>query len=118
MNSIITPVRAEDCAILPLVLKNKWYEMIRSGKKLVEYREAKAYWRKRIMRWLYNPKPMHVVAFSRGYRKADMFFEAATFFNTYIGSARPDLGQPQGEHYKIHLLNRVEPMREAHYEGK
>lgn len=109
MNGIITPIRGEDCAILPLVLKHKWYDMIQNGKKNVEYREAKPYWRKRIMRWLYSPKPIHIVAFSRGYRKADMFFEASTSFNTYIGSARPDLGQPQEEHYKIHLLGRVEP---------
>lgn len=110
-------IRAEDCAILTLVLKGKWYDMIARGQKSEEYREAKPYRIKRVMHWLYDPREVHVVAFSRGYRKPDMFFIACTSFNTYIGSARPDLGQPQQEHYKIHLLERVKLLWNAEAGG-
>lgn len=33
---------------LDLVLKKKWYDMIDSGEKMEEYREAKPYWVKRL----------------------------------------------------------------------
>lgn len=96
-----------ECAILPLVLKSKWYDMIASGRKTEEYREKKPYWAKRIMRWLYDPRETHVVQFSRGYRKADMFFIGCVSFNTYIGTEHPEWGEPEAEHYKIHLLERI-----------
>ena len=96
-----------ECAILTLVLKSKWYDMIASGIKTEEYRENKPYWAKRIMRWLYDPRETHVVQFSRGYRNADMFFIGCVSFNTYIGTEHPEWGEPEIEHYKIHLLERV-----------
>ena len=102
-----TPRRSE-CAVLPLVLKGKWYDMIASGEKREEYRDATPYWRKRIMKWLYDPREKHIVAFSRGYRKPDMFFWACTSWNTYIGGGRAQWGEPEAEHYKIDLLERVE----------
>lgn len=100
-------LKRSECAILPLVLKGKWYDMIASGEKREEYREYKPYWRKRILKWLYDSREMHVVAFSRGYRKPDMFFSAATSWNTYRGG-NAKWGEPEAEHYTIHLLERVE----------
>lgn len=97
-----------ECAILPLVLKGKWYDMIASGEKLEEYREAKPYWRKRILRWLYDQRTIHVVGFSRGYRTANMFFIACTSWNTRIGVEHPEWGERADEHYIIHLFERVE----------
>lgn len=35
--------------ILPLTLKKQWFEMIRSGIKLEEYREIKPYWESRFI---------------------------------------------------------------------
>ena len=96
-----------ECAVLPLVLKSKWYDMIATGKKIEEYREAKPYWKKRILRWLYDPRTTHVVGFSKGYRTADMFFIACTSWNTRIGAEHPEWGEPEAEHYKIYLLERV-----------
>lgn len=56
--------------ILDLVLKSHWYEMIRSGKKLAEFREVKPYWTKR----LFN-RPYTHVRFRRGYTKEAIVFE-------------------------------------------
>lgn len=68
-------LKRNECAVLPLVLKGKWYDMIASGEKKEEYRDAKLYWQKRIANKAYiaNDKPI-VVAFSRGYKKQDMFY--------------------------------------------
>lgn len=38
--------------MLTFNLKNEWYEKIRSGKKTVEYREAKPYWSSRLKKCL------------------------------------------------------------------
>ncbi|MBQ7252654.1 MAG: hypothetical protein IJS32_08650, partial [Kiritimatiellae bacterium] len=40
------------CAVLPLVLKGKWFRMIESGEKREEYRAATQYWGKRFANWL------------------------------------------------------------------
>lgn len=37
-------------AILRLTLKKKWFDLIASGQKTVEYREYKPYWISRLMR--------------------------------------------------------------------
>ena len=41
-------LKRSECAILPLVLKKKWYDLIAFGEKQEKYREAKPYWNKRI----------------------------------------------------------------------
>ena len=101
-------LKRSECAVLPLVLKGKWYDMIERGEKTEEYREKTPYWKKRILRWIYSRKYYNVVAFSRGYRKASMFFWAACSFNTHIGFSKGEWGEPAEEHYKIFLLERVE----------
>ena len=35
--------------ILHLTLKKKWFDLIKSGKKTIEYREIKDYWKKRLV---------------------------------------------------------------------
>ena len=35
-------------------LRKEWYEKIKSGEKTVEYREAKPYWAKRLLRAEYS----------------------------------------------------------------
>lgn len=37
-------LKRSECAILPLVLKSKWYDMIANGEKKEEYRDAIKYW--------------------------------------------------------------------------
>lgn len=106
----------KNCAVLPLVLKAKWYDMIESGKKLEEYRDAKEYWRVRIENWYHARKPHHVVAFSRGRRRPTMFFTAEPKsgdlwwpdVETRRADAFPEWGEPETPHYVLRLGRRVE----------
>lgn len=56
--------------ILHLTLKKKWFDLIKSGEKKIEYREKKPYWKKRFFK---NDgaelKPFDFVIFTNGYRK-------------------------------------------------
>lgn len=99
-------LKRSECAILPLVLKGKWYDMIASGEKKEEYRDAKPYWFKRIDKILISPN-MIVVAFSRGYKKQDMFFISDRIFLAE-GSCHPEWGESETLHYVIKLGERVE----------
>lgn len=63
--------------ILHLTLKKKWFDMILSGKKKEEYREAKSYWATRLMT---DPddgvfKSFDIVRFTHGYGKGRPTFE-------------------------------------------
>ncbi len=50
--------------ILHLTLKKKWFDLIKSGEKKVEYREKKPYWEKRIEGKLFDS-----ILFRNGYSK-------------------------------------------------
>ena len=103
-------LKRSECAVLTLVLKGKWYDMIASGKKLEEYRGWKPYWVKRINKWCNSPGVM-VVAFSRGYRRADMFFMAHVLNHGLLYKREyphPEWGEPNDLHYVIILEERVE----------
>ena len=74
---------------LHLVLKGKWYDMIASGEKTEEYREAKLYWIKRIFDGSLAKRPWLTpvsnrlslwtkyerVCFHRGYTSQTMTFK-------------------------------------------
>lgn len=101
-------LKRSECAILPLVLKGKWYDMIASGEKKEEYREFKQYWTSRLTRYIYNTGyKAHIVSFSRGYQKADMFFNIIGVY-TDVWSHHPEWGEPKTQHYVIKLGERVE----------
>jgi hypothetical protein len=104
-------LKRSECAILPLVLKGKWYDMIASGEKKEEYRDARLFWRKRIANvnnkaHIGYDKPI-VVAFSRGYKKQDMFYVVDKILYA-DGSGHPEWGEPETPHYVIKLGERVE----------
>lgn len=102
-------LKRSQCAILPLVLKGKWYDLIKSGEKKEEYRADTPYWRRRIsdlVGSLANCKGHLVVAFSRGYRKPDMFFEL-NGISIYSNCYNPDWGEPRGSHYVLSIGDRV-----------
>lgn len=108
-------LKRSECSILPLVLKGKWYDMIDSGVKREEYREATPYWRTRIHNWYVwqiTRPGIKVIAFSRGYRKADMFFVARVWPRCTSVMKRehphPEWGEPQTPHYVLALDERVE----------
>jgi len=108
----------QQCSILPLVLKGKWYDLIASGEKKEEYRDSKPFWDKRIGKWLGN-KQAHfsyerldtndkylVVGFSRGYKKPDMFFLLG-YCERRGTSCNPGWGEPEDLHYVLGLGERV-----------
>lgn len=101
-------LRRSECAILPLVLKGKWFDMIASGKKREEYRDATWYWDVRIHNWLAQKK-VHVVEFRRGYAKnaPRMSFKRADIFSRWIAHTHT-WGEPNGvPHYAIALGERI-----------
>jgi len=50
--------------ILHLTIKKKWFDLIKSGKKKIEYREKKPYWNKRL-----EGKSFDFIIFRNGYNK-------------------------------------------------
>jgi len=52
--------------ILHLSLRKKWFNLIASGKKTMEYREDKPYWQKRLLDGEI-PKNFDIVRFKNGY---------------------------------------------------
>lgn len=99
-------LKRSECAVLPLVLKGKWFDMIASGEKREEYREAKPYWDKRICGWMAG-EGCGVVAFSRGYVKPDLFFRCDYCFCRDGGEANRDWGEPNTAHWVIGLGERI-----------
>lgn len=72
--------------VLHLVLKRKWWDLIKSGRKLEEYRVFSPYWRKRflISESPFEFVPYKLVTFHLGYTNTTMTF--------YIKSIRYDYG--------------------------
>jgi len=74
--------------ILHLTLKKKWYDMILSGEKKEEYREAKPYW---LTRLLHIPHNYTHVKFRNGYRKeSPWMIVEIRYFGRSIG--KPEWG--------------------------
>lgn len=88
--------------IIHLVLKGKWYDMIKSGEKKEEYREITDYWRKRL-----EGESIYNVIFHRGYtNKETMAFGVLRITK---GKGRPEWGaEPNKDYYVIELLGRVD----------
>lgn len=109
-------LKRSECAVLTLVLKGKWFDMIARGAKREEYRDSKV-WDKRIIKWLkkfnHQCEIRHlVVALQRGYRKPSMWIKVS-----WIGSDKyvnhPEWGEPKTHHYIIGLGERVELVDES-----
>jgi len=77
-----------------LVLKHKWFEMIKSGKKREEYRRITSYWLKRIPFW----SDFDIVVFHDGYTSITIEYEIT---DVTIGYGNPDIGAPVGEEVLI-----------------
>ena len=105
------------CAVLSLILKGKWYDLIASGVKREEYRVATQYWQKRIENWVLSNKPNHIIEFRRGYRRdaPRMAFSAMAiikdrlrWFGMRQADDHPEWGEPRGLHFVLVLGSRVE----------
>jgi len=59
--------------ILHLTLKKKWFDLIASGEKKVEYREIKPYWIKRLLNEDDSAKEFDEIYFKNGYKKDSPF---------------------------------------------
>ena len=112
------------CAVLPLVLKGKWFDMIASGEKREEYRLATEYWQLRLFNWnaaVTAEKPP-IVEFRRGYAKnaPRMAFwclgmETPGGLSPYAfvscddkcKQRHPEWGEPDNAHFVILLGGRV-----------
>ncbi len=121
---MMTALKRSECAVLPLVLKGMWYDMIAHGGKREEYRLATEYWRIRLHNWNANPK-MPVVEFRRGYAKdAPRMAFWCYGLNTCSGmmvyayidvtvekTRHPEWGEPEKPHFVIQLGGRVDIRR-------
>lgn len=105
--------------MLDLVLKAKWYDLIKDGYKREEYREIKPYWCKRILHYggslpiTYSARllkarkkipPINMcniptyIRFRRGYTKESLLFKID---DISIGIGKAELGAPQEEVFII-----------------
>ena len=110
-------LKRSECAILPLVLKGKWYDMIKRGEKREEYRDETSYWAVRLLKWG-RAKGVHAVEFRRGYAKnaprmafavhVFHFTSGKHFFYRQNFSDHPGWGEPSKPHFVIVLDDRVE----------
>ena len=116
-------IKREKCAILSLVLKGKWYDMIEHGGKREEYRDATKYWRIRLNNWdkRFTAHNTPVVEFRRGYspnapRMAFWCLGIETVSGmrpyAYVDQScdklrHPSWGEPSTPHFFIELGGRV-----------
>lgn len=112
-------IKRTECAILPLVLKGVWYDMIDKGDKRQEYSTSKAVMRQ-IQRWWWRCQiegRAPVVEFRRGYASdAPRMAWLATAAHRSACSIHPDWGEPNEPHYVISFANRIS-LREAEEGG-
>lgn len=88
---------------LYLVLKNPWFDMIKSGEKKEEYRELSEFYKRRFYDKSGNLKKFDTLEFVLGYpRKDDMskrlFFSEPTIT---IRQGKPEWGAEAGKEYFV-----------------
>ena len=119
-------LKRSECAILSLVLKRKWFELIYASEKRQEYRACTKYWRVRLDNWAGAVSARRVppiVEFRCGYGKHAprmawwvYGLETASGLRPYgatSGAAHPEWGEPEGRHFVIQLGGRVNLLPES-----
>lgn len=104
-------LKREECSVLSLVLKKRWYDMIARGEKREEYRASTAYWTNRIFAWWFRSVGCpHVVEFRCGYaaNAPRLAFLCKEGFGHFDGARHPAWGEPAEIHFAIYLGERVE----------
>ncbi len=95
---------------LTLSLKRKWFNMIKSGVKLEEYREITDYWKKRLYKEFWDGpicicdfKKFDKLVFTLGYPKAGDASRRLEFNapKIRIGEGRPEWGAEPGKLYFV-----------------
>lgn len=118
-------LKRSECAILSLVLKRKWFELIYASKKRQEYRACTKYWRVRLDNWAraVSATVPPIVEFRRGYGKNAprmawwvYGLETSSGLRPYgatSGAGHPEWGEPEGQHFVIQLGGRVNLLHES-----
>jgi len=108
---------------LNLTLKKQWYDMIRSGDKLEEYREIKPYWITRLVFSGFYMHPMNgcvevkdgmwhpvkdfdFVMFRNGYAK-DAPYMLREIESIEVGEGRTEWGAEEGKKYFVIKLKQA-----------
>lgn len=107
-------LKRNKCSILPLVLKNRWYDLIEQGVKDEEYRTSKKIVRM-IQRWWGEAKiekKCAVVEFRRDY-SADAprmtWIVTGVYFRQAGCYINPEMGEPtNAPHYALVLGERID----------
>lgn len=101
------------CAVLPLILQEKWFAMVALGQKREEYLDHTRYWMLRIINWLKKAECLgfpQVVEFRLGYEdhaQRTAFLLDRLLIRAPYRFEHPDWGEPCGEHYVLGLGERV-----------
>lgn len=101
------------CAVFPLVLKKRWFDMIALGQKKEEYRDCTDYWETRIVNWQKAAEAAgvpRVIEFRLGYAtraRRTAFLAGAVEIRDGYRFMHPDWGEPCERHYVLALGERV-----------
>ncbi len=83
--------------VLHLTLKRKWFDLICSGEKTVEYRDCKPYWIKRLFHeFPLKPKAFLAIYFRNGYSKRSPLISVGhlgTYYNHALNKIELMLGE-------------------------
>ena len=106
-------LKRSECAVLPLVLKRRWFDLVATGQKREEYRDHTHYWATRIGNWFDRADreglPL-VVEFRLGYAaraQRTAFLLDRLYIRDAYCSPHPDWGEPCWAHYALGLGERV-----------
>ena len=105
-------LRRSECSILPLVLKRRWFDMIKVCSKHQEYRDYSDYWARRLFNWD-RKDGIPVVEFRLGYSSNAPRMAFWCFGLNTTGGMRcyaydtccthPEWGEPRTPHFVIQL---------------
>ena len=87
--------------VLHLTVNRQWFDMIKAGIKIEEYREMKPYWHKRLMR-----KPYNVIIFRNGYATTSPTV-SVELSGLGIGLGIIEWGAPEGQEVYILRLGNI-----------
>jgi len=90
---------------LHLNLHRKWFDLIKSGEKVEEYRVLSEYWHNRLC-FQEGFKKFDTITFSNGYAKdRDQF--VIELLDIEINEGRPDWGAEAGVQYFVLVLGEI-----------
>lgn len=87
--------------IITLTLKRKWFDLIKYGIKLEEYREIKPYWTKRLL-----GKDYDTIIFRNGY-STNAPIIICEYKGLEVGDGNIDWGAEYGETYYVIKLGKI-----------